>query len=79
MRIATGFIIIAIAIMITINFISGYQSAFEADQACHAIISNQDSNKSKVGCDHDLETRQWILYEKTSDLEAAKVIKRFKY
>ena len=79
MKIATGIIIIATAIIITINFITGYQSAFEADQACHAIIENKDSNKTKMGCDHDLETRQWILYEKNSVSEAAKVIKRFKY
>ena len=81
MKIATGIIIIATALIITINLITGYQSAFEADQACHAIIAiaNQDSNKSNVGCDHDLETRQWIFYEKNSEIEAARVIKRFKY
>ena len=81
MKIATGIIIIAMAMamIITINFITGYRSAFEADQACHAILANKDSNKNKVGCDHDLETRQWILYEKSNEAQAAKVISRFKY
>ena len=58
-------------------FIS-FDSAFEADQSCHYYL-NQSSDTSNLGCDHDLETHQWILYENQLDPEPAKVIKRFRY
>tara|TARA_B100000700_G_C14331612_1_gene528482 strand:+ start:217 stop:456 length:240 start_codon:yes stop_codon:yes gene_type:complete len=79
MRIATGIIIIATGIIIMINFFTGYASAFEADQACNALLLKENLNKNIIGCDHDLETRQWILFEKQDELEAAKVLQRFKY
>ena len=56
-----------------------YRSAFEADQACHSLNKRAYANDDRYGCDHDLETRQWILYEISNDLEPAKVIKRFYY
>ena len=79
MKIATGIIIIATGMIIMINFFTGYASAFEADQACHAILSKKNLNTNKIGCDHDLETRQWILFQKQDELKAAIVLQRFKY
>ncbi len=79
MKFASVLIVLASLIIAFIYLFTGYQSAFEADQACHAFMSNEPYVKSTVGCDHDLETRQWIFYEKTNSFTAAKVIKRFKY
>ncbi len=62
-----------------IYFWSGYRSAFEADQACHAEQWKSYGDNSNYGCDHDLETNQWILFELGSNHEAAKVISRFRY
>ena len=46
-----------------IYFLTGYDSAFEADQSCHSYLSNLPNPSSNLGCDHDTETHQWILYE----------------
>ena len=61
------------------SYVTGYRSAFEADQACHTekwIISGEDIG---IDCDHDLETKQWILYEVGLNHQSAKVLKRFRY
>ena len=81
MKIASILILIASIIISSIYFITGYQSAFEADQACHALMNNGDYKYkiNSLGCDHDIETRQWIFYEKNNPSTAAKVIKRFRY
>ena len=60
-------------------FLTGYRSAFEADQACHSEKWGSYRDDSTFGCDHDLETNQWILYESLPDHMPAKVIKRFRY
>ena len=60
-------------------FLTGYRSAFEADQACHSEKWGSYGDDSTFGCDHDLETNQWILYESLPDHMPAKVIKRFRY
>tara|TARA_Y100001968_G_C18795130_1_gene453043 strand:- start:263 stop:502 length:240 start_codon:yes stop_codon:yes gene_type:complete len=70
------FLIISIALYI--NFIK-FGSAFEADQACHFELSLTSSESSLPGCDHDIETHQWILYEIPNSNEPAKVIKRYRY
>ena len=57
----------------------GYRSAFEADQACHAKKWEDFGESDKYGCDHDLETDQWILYEVGLNHSPAKVLKRFHY
>ena len=57
----------------------GYNSAFEADQLCHSTLENFSSNDQTLGCDHDTETHQWILYEKNDVSQPAKIIKRFRY
>ncbi len=61
------------------RFFTGYRSAFEADQACHYELQLKSENVIKYGCDHDLETRQWILFESNSNKLPSIVIKRFHY
>ena len=56
-----------------------YRSAFEADQECHFQMSNMTLPYSELGCDHDLETRQWILFDSGKTNEKAEVLKRFRY
>ena len=62
-----------------IYFLTGYDSAFEADQLCHSYLSNFSEQSGTLGCDHDTETHQWILYETQDNLEPAKIIKKFRY
>jgi len=62
-----------------IYFLTGYDSAFEADQFCHSTLSSYDNVSSNYGCDHDTETHQWILYESNESKEPAKIIKKFRY
>tara|TARA_B100000579_G_C22078924_1_gene509259 strand:+ start:231 stop:485 length:255 start_codon:yes stop_codon:yes gene_type:complete len=72
-------ILISIFLVITLIFwFSAYNSAFEADRACHTLLSSY-SDTSNLGCDHDTETHKWILYENREDDVSAKVIKRFRY
>ena len=56
-----------------------YKSAFEADQECHFEKSNIMIASSELGCDHDLETRQWILFDTGKNNAKAEVLKRFRY
>ena len=72
-------IILVVIFGILIYWFLGFNSAFEADQLCHATLANLDSNNKNLGCDHDTETHQWILFETNNDSQAAKVIKRFRY
>ena len=62
-----------------IYFLTGYDSAFEADQSCHSYLSNFSDQSGRLGCDHDTETHQWILYENQDSSEPAKIIKKFRY
>ena len=62
-----------------IYFLTGYDSAFEADQYCHSFLSSYDNVSENYGCDHDTETHQWILYESNNNKEPAKIIKKFRY
>ena len=62
-----------------IYYLTGYDSAFEADQSCHADLSNFSDQSGNLGCDHDTETHQWILYENRNNSESAKIIKKFRY
>ena len=80
MKLATLLIVLSTLILVSIFWFIGYRSAFEADQACHESLQDKRVNYQEIlGCDHDTETRQWILYKESSENEAAKVIKRFKY
>jgi len=62
-----------------IYYLTGYDSAFEADQTCHAQLSNYNNQMGNYGCDHDTETHQWILYDIEGDQKSAKIIKKFRY
>ena len=62
-----------------IYFLTGYDSAFEADQSCHSYLFNFSDQPGNLGCDHDTETHQWILYEIQDDSQPAKIIKKFRY
>ena len=68
-----------VIILFLIYFSTGYDSAFEADQYCHAYLSNYDKESGNYGCDHDTETHQWILYESTDNKQPAEIIKKFRY
>ena len=65
--------------LLLIYFLTGYDSAFEADQYCHATLSSYEGLSSNYGCDHDTETHKWILYQSTDNNEPAKIIKKFRY
>ena len=67
-----------VLLLILIFWFSSYNLAFEADRACHSLLSSY-SNSTKLGCDHDTETHKWILYENQENGVSAKVIKRFRY
>ena len=56
-----------------------FNSAFEADQQCHFEMEMSVGVRPDLGCDHDLETRQWILFSKGKDSLPAEVVKRFRY
>ena len=62
-----------------IYFLTGYDSAFEADQSCHSYLSKFSDQTGNLGCDHDTETHQWILFEDQDNSEPAKIIKKFRY
>ena len=72
------FFLLVLALLL-IYFLTGYDSAFEADQYCHSTLSNYDDVSGNYGCDHDTETHQWILYESINNKEPAKIIKKFRY
>ena len=67
-----------ITFVFLIYFLTGYDSAFEADQFCHSYLSSYDNISGNYGCDHDTETHQWILYESNDKKEPAKIIKKFR-
>ena len=68
-----------VAFLFLIYFLTGYDSAFEADQFCHSTLSSYDNVSANYDCDHDTETHQWILYESNESKEPAKIIKKFRY
>ena len=69
----------SILIGLLIYFLTGYDSAFEADQSCHSYLASLSDQSVNTGCDHDTETHQWILYETQENAEPAKIIKKFRY
>ncbi len=72
------FFLLAILLCL-VYFLTGYDSAFEADQYCHSYLSSYNNLSENYGCDHDTETHQWILYESNENKEPAKIIKKFRY
>ncbi len=82
MKIISLFFQLCLSLILIISFtyfLTGYDSAFEADQLCHSYLANISDQPSNSGCDHDTETHQWILYETQDDSEPAKIIKKFRY
>ena len=71
--------ILLIIFLSLIYFLTAYDSAFEADQYCHSYLSSYDNLDGNYGCDHDIETHQWILYESNENKEPAQIIKKFRY
>ena len=76
----TIFFITLIAIIVGfLYFFTGYNSAFEADQQCHYQMRLKSIDLEGLGCAHDLETNQWLLYQKTNNDKPSKVIERYRY
>ena len=70
---------LSVVLLFLIYFLTGYDSAFEADQYCHSYLSSYDNQSENYGCDHDTETHQWILYKSDNNKEPAEIIKKFRY
>ena len=79
MKIASILVILLSVIILGFLYLTSYRSAFEADQACHYEKFKTYNENKEYGCDHDLETNQWILYMSEENGLPARVIKRFKY
>ena len=82
MKIISSFFQVVLSLTVVgflVYFLTGYDSAFEADQLCHSSLSSFSEQSKNVDCDHDLETHQWILYETRDNSEPAKIIKKFRY
>ena len=60
-------------------FFTGYKSAFEADQQCHYDFRLKSVELEGLGCDHDLETNQWLLYQQGMNDQPSQVIERYRY
>jgi len=67
-------LLLLVILLFLIYFLTGYDSAFEADQYCHSYLSSFDILSVNYGCDHDTETHQWILYKSNDKKEPAKII-----
>ena len=82
MKIVSLFFQVVLSVILvgfSIYFLTGYDSAFEADQLCHSDLYNLPDQSGRLGCDHDTETHQWILYESQDNSEPAKIIKKYRY
>ena len=76
----TIIIISLIAIILgCLYFFTGYKSAFEADQQCHYELQLKSVEIEGLACDHDLETNQWLLYQKGTNDKPSQVIERYRY
>ena len=60
-------------------FSTTYRSAFEADQQCHYEMRLKSIELDELGCDHDLETNQWLLYTRGINEKPSQVIRRYRY
>tara|TARA_Y100001968_G_C18782764_1_gene447445 strand:- start:197 stop:436 length:240 start_codon:yes stop_codon:yes gene_type:complete len=79
MKLALSFISLIAVVLGFLYFYNGYGSAFEADQQCHYEMKLKAIELDKLGCDHDLETNQWLLYQQGLNDQPSKVIKRYRY
>ncbi len=71
-------VILICLFIIFLYWFSAYNSAFEADRACHDQLSSYITKSKEYGCDNDVETHQWILFENLEGSKA-KIIERFRY
>ena len=82
MKIVSLFFQVVLSVILvgfSIYFLTGYDYAFEADQLCHSDLSNLPNQSDRLGCDHDIETHQWILYKNSDNSETAEIIKKYRY
>ncbi len=82
MKIVNWFLKVFLSVILAafvIYFLTGYDSAFEADQSCHSYLATFENQSGNYGCDHDTETHQWILYNDQKDENPAQIIKKFRY
>tara|TARA_B100000965_G_C19326474_1_gene641063 strand:- start:51 stop:290 length:240 start_codon:yes stop_codon:yes gene_type:complete len=79
MKLIAAVIFLIALIFGLLYFFNGYKSAFEADQQCHYEMRLKSTELDNLGCDHDLETNQWLLYQQSIDDQPSKVIKRYHY
>ena len=78
MKISVVLIFLKAIIFGYLNFFTGYKSAFEADQQCHYELRLKSVELEGLGCDHDLETNQWILYQKGINDKPSQVVERYR-
>ena len=79
MKLFIVFISVIALILGILYFLTGYKSAFEADQQCHYEMKLKSVELDELGCDHDLETNQWLLYQKGINDKPSQVIERYRY
>ena len=79
MKLIIAFVSLTVIIVSFLYFFTGYQSAFEADQQCHYEMKLKSMDLEGLGCDHDLETNQWLLYQKGINDQPSHVIARYRY
>ncbi len=79
MKIVVAFLSLTIFIFGYLYFFTGYKSAFEADQQCHYELRIKSDELDGLGCDHDLETNQWLLYRQASNGQPSQIVERYRY
>ena len=79
MKLTIGIIFVIALLAVFLYFFTGYKSAFEADQQCHYDMRLKSPELDRLGCDHDLETNQWLLYQKGINDQPSQVIERYRY
>ncbi len=79
MKLTIALIALIAIIVGLLYFLTGYRSAFEADQQCHYEMRLKSNELEGLGCDHDLETHQWLLYQKGINDQPSQVIERYRY
>ena len=79
MKISIAVISLIAIIFGCLYLFTGYKSAFEADQQCHYELRLKSVELEGLGCDHDLETNQWILYQEGINNKPSKVVERYRY
>ena len=71
-------VILSFLFAILLFWSTAYNSAFEADRACHTQLASYLIESESYGCDNDIETHKWILFKNLSGSEA-KIIRIFRY